>query len=152
NYYAASAWVPDALGNALMWWHPAAPPPGPYPNYPLQPAYDPAGPRPPVYVDSVGVLAYVNRPAPPPPDAGVSPSSISFRWGYGVGARKVPPTDHDRIAQPLLAAGANMRGFLFGIPRIRSAQIGGLADAIRACVQEDEVTFGTNAQPPGAGT
>ncbi len=156
NYYAAANYIPDpTISNALLWWHPAAPPPGPYPGNPVQPAYDPTGPKPPVFVDSVGVLACETtatvtdtNPAVPlsRPNTG-----LPSRWGYCVGSRKAIPTDHDRITHPVLST-AFTRGALYGIPRIRSAHIAGLSDAIRACVQEDELTFGPNAQPPNAGS
>lgn len=147
NYYLASEFIPDGMPtvNGLLSWHPA--PLGGYPNNPQQPAYDPAGPRPPVFVDSIGVCAYSSGLAGTP-DSGGFPflTAPPGRWGYGIGVRKVCASDHDRLHQPALG-GVSRENMLFGIPRIRSAHITGLDDALRACVQEDEVTFGQNAQP-----
>ena len=142
NYLAAAQQIPDGLGQGLLWWHR-----GGFANPPTQPAYDEAnGPRPPIFVDSLGVLAYQTLPTPDPlaGTLGIPP-----RWGFSIGARSNAPNFPDCITQPALGM---MRPILPGIPRVRSAHIMGLSDAIRACFQEDEITFGTNAQPVNSGT
>lgn len=157
NYLAMARWTfdPAPTNNGVFRWYPV--PLGGFPavgslvEAPSVPTYDPNGSRPPVYVDSIGTLSFPNIAANGGSNGlNEDPArGTSSNWGFAVGARPTCAGDHDRLSPSFMTA--QMRPFLYGIPRIRSLNLMGAADAMRACTQEDEIAFARNGQPEDNG-